>query len=50
MWVCRRCVAGCQEVGAEERPRDIGFSRVLLDEVVVLAMFGVEGDAGGLKR
>lgn len=39
-----------EEVGAEERPGDIGFGGVLLDEGVVCTMFRVEVYAVGLKR
>lgn len=37
-------MAGREEVGAEERPRDVSFSGVLLDEGVGLVVFEVDGD------
>lgn len=50
MRVRRGRVSWREDVGAEERPGDVCFGRVLLDERVVLAVFGVEGNTEELKR
>jgi hypothetical protein len=42
-------MSGREEVGTEERPGDVSFGGVLLDEGVVLAVLGVKGYAVGLN-
>jgi hypothetical protein len=47
VWVLRGRESGSEEVGTEEGPGNVVFGGVRLDKGVVLAMFGVEGQAGG---